>query len=721
MAKKRKPNELLSSVVKESAPDGAFDLLLGNADFMLPNNIGIILTLNTVDPAFGGLSIKQKRQEDKGAIIEQIMGDRIEALVTKEMLDREVLGLIPTAQTLDNMADFSILVHAPYSWATVQRDDDGSLVIHDVGQATYEEARQISDQKVSLREVMPELWNWAAQDDTDEIEEASEVYEDAVESFEGFGGEDELDISAFAPMHLSEIETSPFGDDVEDMDTGEIAIAEAIASGEIPVVTQESIDLTSEPDWGDGDDYVEDVIEEEAPLDVEVIEEDLDDDAGDAAYEQYVAENADRDVTSEEVQDTIVRRFSPEDLDLVIDMSIFDSTFDSPPPHLTYTPMGSKWLDKQVSIMVDQANAELETAHWANLAALREKFVVMASRYGEEVAKRMSLTTKGARFEEMMAAAKQDYEEAKASSEKIAAGQREEIISRFENEANLAAEAAAVSAKARYEAQNRVHRERLLSEVSNKVDAQIEERFAANKNQLLELRSSEADNWFDLGLTRVIDTLVQESETQRSHETELLESWNNKITQFLDENRKADISRAEALAEAQSRRDQVNQMQLRFNAETKELHARNKQKIAEIENEMSQLRAKSLQELRERDEQWSSQLSAANQKLVQQTALSDSMRANLDSVRDVLTSQYEVKVQDLEREKAHLIKRMEDESKSASRTQRFVIMITVLIAILAILAGVIGGFVLGTGYNASAGASASSEIGGWSSVVPDVI
>lgn len=525
--------------------------------------------------------------------------------------------------------------------------------------------------------------------------------------------QDDYDIGGLEQSVL-EAPSSPFGGDELDldMDTGSISMAEAMASGEVPVVTAEVVeesdwdDEVSEPDWGEP--VADEIIVEDFDSSVEdVIEEDPEDDI----YARYVSDNADRDVSVEEVRDSIVRRFAPEDLNLEIDMALFDETFSYPAPRLDYTPLGSQWLDNQVGLMVEQANAELANEHWANQSNLRERYVSMASRFGENVTKKMSITQQGTRFADMMKAAKDDYEKSQQRSGEITAAEREEIITRFNKEAETAAQAAAESARSRVEAQNRPHRERLLGEVATRVEAQIEKRYVDNKAQVLELRASEAENWFDLGITRVIEALSKQSSENRNAEADLMGEWNARITAFMDENRKEDIARTQAELDKQAREDQVAQVRANSAAEIASIKDEMANKVAALETEMSRIRDKALSEQRARDDQWTAQLTAANLKVSQSTALADSMRANLDSVKDVITSQFETQITDLQREKKRLEERMQDESKAAARTRNVIIGITVLVALLAVLVGIIGGFVMGTGYKSSAEPDTSPGIG----------
>lgn len=726
MARKRKSNERLSSVVKESTSEAAFALLLENTKFLLPNDIGVILVLNTESAQFGGLSQRQRKDEDKGQIIEKIAGDYIQALVTADMLDEDALGFIPTAETLDDMSDFSILVKAPYSWATVQFDRfAGVLAVDLVGPATFQEAVDISEGKLSLREVMPTIWDFALSvGSSDDFLDDDATADDIVFS-------DSVDEVVFDEADSEMSMLSQITDDdgtLDDMDTGSIAISEAIASGEIPVVapTTSEIDEVqfgfddddddsdvifgddgfSDDEWGDQ--VTLDPIPEVEVADSSTIEVVEDDPA--ERYNHYVDVNKDREYGTEEIRETIVRRFQPEDLDLQVNITFFDETFASPAPHFDYTPSGSEWLDTQVAVLIEQANADLEQHHWNNLSELRERYISMSSRVGDKVVQQMSLTAEGSDFANLMKVAAEDYRQGREKSELEVAQKREEITKRFEKDAEAQATAAAQDARARFENQNRATRDRLLSEAGAGVERKLDERFESDKTQIKEIRNSEAAHRFDLALTRIIDILVIAREGQREGEARLMESWNNKINEFMAENRRNDITRIEALAEQQARRDQVEEMRKKFLAEAEDERVKAQIRVREMEGELAKARSKAVMDLQARDESWASVLASANAKVEQANGLSQTLQQNLSSVRDVVESQFQVKVADLERDKAQLKDQLNSDAKQFSRVRSIIIMVFVLITVLAVLIGVIGGFFVGSNFKTSTGADSETAL-----------
>lgn len=130
----------LSSVVDESTPGAALELLRANKAFALGRLNAYVLLLLPTAGDFGGLSAKS-RDEDRGTIINLVRADDIHGVVTKELLDDDVLGLIPDATSLDRMGEISLLTQARYLYGVVCEDiDTGDLKIFPVPPASSEEA-----------------------------------------------------------------------------------------------------------------------------------------------------------------------------------------------------------------------------------------------------------------------------------------------------------------------------------------------------------------------------------------------------------------------------------------------------------------------------------------------------------------------------------------------------------------------------------------------------
>lgn len=115
------PDARLSSVVSESTPGAALELLRLNKPFALPElNAYVMLVLPTATD-FGGLS-RRSKDEARGTIINLIAADNIHAVVTAELLADDALGIVPDEESLARMEEISLLTEARYLYAVACED-----------------------------------------------------------------------------------------------------------------------------------------------------------------------------------------------------------------------------------------------------------------------------------------------------------------------------------------------------------------------------------------------------------------------------------------------------------------------------------------------------------------------------------------------------------------------------------------------------------------------
>src|SRR5699024_8614632 len=145
-AKTRRKDEALSSVLTESEPGAAVDVMRQIERFTLPKEVApnggyVVMVLPTADPSFGGLSRKQNKDKDKGLIINLMQAGDIEIVITPELLDDDALGIIPEHDTLERMDEFTILRDARFLWGVaVTNQEDGSLTVFTVPGRREEDA-----------------------------------------------------------------------------------------------------------------------------------------------------------------------------------------------------------------------------------------------------------------------------------------------------------------------------------------------------------------------------------------------------------------------------------------------------------------------------------------------------------------------------------------------------------------------------------------------------
>ena len=496
--RKRRRDELLSSVIKESAIGAAIDLLKQNDPYVLPNGtawVGLMLSADSI----GGLGLKQRNDATKGSIIELITADKIQVVATKAMLDEEFFGIVPNAETLGRMGEYSLLTGAEYFWGVFYASDDGTSLSADAipntdegSAATYALATQISDGTKSLRDVLPEVWAWFGGSIAEEAPVQAAPVPAQVVAAEaavpvgahatGFGGGSGYD-------------EDPLGGVIDEV--GGVDYAELDEDGpSVPEFDEAAFEAQFE-----GDDT-------SASLTAGWDDDDAEGEAEDASgYFKYVEENRDRVVDEQEVRDTIARRFLSNDLDLVVDLAEFDQTFASHAEAISIeiAEDPSDWLGSQVAQLTRQANAELAHLHRSNVDNLRELFVETMALHVQQTMDKVSTDRPGSQYFELMDGAKKDFEALRRTAPQEVSAQRKELTARFDAAAESRAAQAAAHARALYQDKNRPKLERDLAEVGQDLDRRHEEQYNHDRQTVLDLRRKDANVLMDIGTNRVFE------------------------------------------------------------------------------------------------------------------------------------------------------------------------------------------------------------------------
>ena len=134
------PDARLASVVSESTPGAALELMRLNERFAFPElNAYVLLVLPTVGD-FGGLS-RRSKDEARGTIINLINADNIHAVVTAELLADDALGIVPDAESLARMDEISLLTNARYLYGVACEDaETGEVKVFSVPPISEETA-----------------------------------------------------------------------------------------------------------------------------------------------------------------------------------------------------------------------------------------------------------------------------------------------------------------------------------------------------------------------------------------------------------------------------------------------------------------------------------------------------------------------------------------------------------------------------------------------------
>ena len=712
-AEAKKAKDSLALVIDETEPGAALDLIRNNERWTLPNGAGVILSLPVDAPieegGIGGLGkVSSKGDEAKGSILQRIADDKIQVLMTQDMLRHNILGIIPTEQSLspEGMGEYTLFDKAIFMLTSVDTRD-GALVVNpilyhydesaqtvdapagDADTITLAQAQAISSGAVALSSLIPSLWRRLG----GEVNLADAEAED-------------LDEDAPAPAPADDADES-----IENVDN-----LPNFDPDEIP----DDFDEPLEDDLPFDDDAYDDDDESDIENPFEDLDVESDTEAEDASE---VAENStpapvvdDRVFDRDAVRNTMARRFLDEDLGFTVDMTPFNALFGHEANDASRFSLDhlsdENWLDGQIKLLSQQANDALADRRRRDIDELRDLYFSLVSNTGDEIAAQMS-TALGADnvWAQTLAEADANAEKSRESLVDIVGAQRAAIISKYEKERESDAQAKAAEAKSLYDVRHKPGLDRELAEIEPNLRATIDEDHTLRRRQILDARKQSAQASFDAALTRVMDHLIQKRSEQVVRETELMEQFRDDMGRFLDENRKEDIARVEALREQLSRQNIVEQKTAEFAAREKELREQIVRERDEAQKRLlaSQDETNKLIERMRLDHEAALAQAQAEVERANERTKEEAARVNV--VRDEISRQYESQITFLENDQKTLMSQMNRESVVAKRANHLYIALAVLTALAFLALGVIAGILLySTLGDANATATAIADI-----------
>lgn len=679
--RQKKPDELLASVVRETAVPAAVELLRSNAPFVFPSGTAWAILVLAAE-RIGGLSRKQGRDEAKGSLIELIEADSICTLATADMLSEEVFGIIPTTETLARMEEYSLLT-APtaadgktplYSWAVVYQNQNG-LQVDLVADATFAMALGVSTGSIALKDAVGRE-AWAAHSGETDDEPTAE-------------GDAELAKIKAAPD--TEDEGDPLFDGASDADVDfdeEPAFGDAFGE-----TADEEAEAPAFAEHTDSEGEDEDTQHEHA-----VIFDDEDEDDGYASEGSVETAPVDDEPVAdqEQVRSTIARRFLTEDLDLEVRLDEFATSFGvaAPTVQIAVPDGASSWLGDQIAQLTRQANAQLAKLHADGEAELQTEFVNLMSLHAEQVMRDVAIDREGSVYKELTTGAKAEYREALSGKDETARQAQAEIAKAFEAAIAQIGQQAATQAEVQYRERNKAKIQREQLEAVAAIDAKIENDYAHTQQEILGLRRKDAERRMAIGTTRIFTVLAERQQENLAAERALLVELTSEIQRIIDENRKSDISRADALAEEQSRFDRVAALEQEHSMIVERLRAEHADRLRRTEDEFEKARQATIEQMRVRDEEWQHNLNLEKEKTASQTSRVTDLLAQMDHMGESFKKQYDDRVNDLQADRQAYINDLERSNQMQGRQNKLLTTLMIAIGLVMLGAGFIAGAIL---------------------------
>ncbi|WP_328689717.1 hypothetical protein OHA74_11580 [Streptomyces phaeochromogenes] len=674
--RKKKPDELLASVVRETAIPAAVELLRANTQFVFPSGTAWVMLVLAAD-SIGGLSKRHGRDEAKGSIIELISSDQIRTVATAEMLEEEVFGIIPTAETLARMEEYSLLTRATYAWAVVWQKSTGDLLVDLVNDATFAQARFVAAGTTSLAEAVgKKAW-----------EEHSGLVAEAgtADPVTAVLGEDEGD-AIFDEILGDEgadegLDDEPLFSDVVNDDGG--PDASMFGEGAAGIDAAGTAPVESEPD-DDGDEVAgyEGFDETDAGYGIEGDYQE----AGDTVL---LADQA-------QVRDVIARRFLSEELDLDVRLDEFNATFaiGAPVVQIAVPEGATEWLGDQVAQLNRQANADLTRLRSAHEDELRALYVNLMSAHTEQVIRDVATDRAGSRYKLLKDAAEAEHHQRQTEKDEKIRARRAEIAKDYESQASKVAQQAALSAELQYKERNRSKMEREQIDSVAGIERSIEDTHAHNRQEILRVRRSDATLKMQTGQTRVFEVLAEQQSEYLAAEEERLNRWKSEIQRIVDDNRKADIAQSEALAEHLRTTDEIGVLRREQQDLLESVRSEHADRIRRMEDELERNRKDAITQMTARDAEWQHNLDLEKEKTNSQVARVTDLLGQLSTVEDSVSRRYKARLAEMQADKESYANELARASEMQSRSNKILVVMIVTLSLLMSAAGFIVGVVL---------------------------
>ncbi|MFE4834449.1 hypothetical protein ACFRAU_07185 [Arthrobacter sp. NPDC056691] len=663
--RKKKPDELLSSVVRETAIPAAVELLRSNTPFVFPSGTAWTMLVLAAD-AIGGLSRRHSRDEAKGSIIELIGSDQIHTVATAQMLKEEVFGIIPTEDTLNRMEEYSLLTGAKFAWAVVWQKPSGDLLVDLVTEASFAQAREVAAGITSLEEAVGKD-AWAEHSGLDTGFEAAAAAGTADEGdgifdpFPGDGGDGGPDdVPVFSDADEDGADATGFDGEggIDDADPAPAEPAPAnCAAGDYQAF--------DETDAGYG---VEDGGQDTVLL-------------------------ADQD----EVRDVIARRFLSEDLDLDIRLDEFNTTFGigAPVVQIAVPEGATEWLGDQIAQLNRQANADLAQLRFAHEDELRTLYVNLMSKHAEQVIRDVATDRDGSRYKSLNESADQAHRERQSEREQRIRTRKAEIVRDYESHAARLAQQAAIQAEIQYKERNRSKMEREQADAVAEIERIVEDDHSHDRQEILRVRRSDASLKMTVGTSRIFELLAERQSGYLAAEEERLGQWKAEIQRIVDDNRQADIVQAKALAEHQRTTDEIGNVRREQEALLEVMRGQHADRIHRLEDELERNRRDAITQMQGREAEWQHSLNLEKEKTDSATQRAAFMLSQFETVEKSVARRYELRLTEMQTDKESYANELARASEVQGRSSRILVVLMVALSLLTGVAGYIGGAGLG--------------------------
>lgn len=538
---------------------------------------GVVLVLPFSE--IGGLtnSKADKRDQSKGILVTAINKGDFEVFFDEAQDEAEQLVILANSDSIDTLADFSILKNAEFRWAYFS--EDGELEETDYVSSMNELIQHRSDLKGYFNSIF----------DDEEEEEANKLVEQTFN----------VNVHRTFDNSLNEL------DSLGDLNGG-LDVAEPVF--ETPVAEPAYTETYEEP------------IFEEAPAQetyVQNVEPTFEESYDQPAFEdvtqpqeEYYDGAYDEDLMADEytvdedsVQQVVNQVLYNGDLELEMPVDRFREIYLSGASDylIPYYQEDGSWLTQEANRLIHAANDDINRRVMSDLDIANSTYIRLLNDLSVKTAEMFNLKGKN-EYVNQIKVEDEVLAESKNNAEARIAEYEEKQHDEYERRREAKGDEAKANAMNVYDQQNFDKFKRQLEEHRRNELKLIQSNYNDNLVTIKDRRKQEAQTYYESGVAKILSELGKHYIAIRDAQKDYANQWGDKIIEFLDDNRAQDIARVEVMqrnlendarftqveSEAQAK---IQSLTEQFNAEVELLRANSKRELDDASSRIEVLQA----------------------------------------------------------------------------------------------------------------------------------
>lgn len=657
--------------------------------------IGLLLRAEDI----GGLN--KKSSKDRSTMIQQISGGDIKVYISDELLKREELLIVPDAETWENIGEYNFMREAQYSFQFI--DEEGT--IYDTKQkTTYKEIENAINSQKNLKNLIKQMpqseENVAEQtddEDTTVTENKAQIQENTQEQdlnnipFD----EDDAEVSE----ELDE-EQPNYDTEIEDED---LYFDEEIQNEDVLSDTIELSDISEDMDTNTQAASVEDVMEQISDNDLDgfVLPEDFRD-VPDPDIElededdDINGDDTEIDVSEDEVESTIYRKFYSDELGLEISMTPFNSKFVNSADILPFkTDRDAGWMNEQLNEKSIQYNHEIKQFHQTNISRLRILYTKLMQEIVDKIRAEVDINVVGGNIGSNWFAEK--YKELISKKENYdipseVEDYKRKITNKWEAKLQQIGEDAAKIAIQKYKEKYERQYEDELFNAEAYIKDKLENEYQDILRDLNIKRKITAQQRLEIYTDSVLKAVAEEYLSMQDQEVKRIHEIQQELDKFIDDHRKEDIAMAEVQQNEQKYKQKLEEQLMLHRAEIENYKKQLEEKERQYKIEMEKSSSNYQKIMNDKEMEFSAECSKLKNKNAELKEAYDELQEKFQKLEETKRAEYESKIEQIRTSNIALeeevrVKDVENKRKFSG---------TIVIIVIAVIAALAIGFMIGT-------------------------